>query len=106
MATLRPAIVGIGETRLGRIAGRTALQLQAEAARAAIADAGLRFEDIDGVVALPMRTQPSMMPAAAIAHYLGIVPSHLATLDLAGASGVAMVQEAAQALQAGACRHV
>jgi acetyl-CoA acetyltransferase len=106
LATLRPAIAGIGETRLGRIAGRTALQLQAEAARAAIADAGLRFEDIDGVVALPMRTQPSMMPAAAIAHYLGIVPSHLATLDLAGASGVAMVQEAAQALQAGACRHV
>ena len=95
MAALRPAIVGIGETRLGRIPGRTALQLQAEAARAAIADAGLSFDDIDGVVALPMRTQPAMMPAATIAHYLGIRPSHVATLDAAGASGVAMVQEAA-----------
>ena len=33
-------------------------------------------------------TTPTMMPAAAIAHYLGIIPDHLATLDLAGASGV------------------
>jgi acetyl-CoA acetyltransferase len=102
----RAAIVGIGETKLGKLPGRTAMQLQAEAARAAVADAGLSFADIDAVVALPMRTQPTMMPAAAIAHYLGIVPDHLATLDLAGASGVALVQEAAMALAFGACRNV
>jgi acetyl-CoA acetyltransferase len=105
-APTRAAIVGIGETRLGRIPDRTALQLQAEAARAAIADAGLRFEDIDGVVALPMRTQPSMMPAAAIAHYLGIRPRFVATLDVAGASGVALVQHAAQAIAADSCTNV
>ena len=100
------AIIGIGETALGRLPGKTALQLQAEAARAAIADAGLDFDEIDAVISLPMRTQPMMMPAAAIAHYLGIAPDYLATLDLAGASGVALIQAAAQALAAGACRNV
>ncbi len=106
MAQAKPTIVGIGETRLGEIPDRTALQLQAMAARAAIADAGLRFADIDGVVALPMRTHPTMMPAATIAQYLGIAPDFVSTLDLAGASGVAMIQTAAQALQSGACRYV
>ncbi len=106
MSGSRAAIIGIGETPLGRLPGKTAMQLQAEAARAAIADAGLSFADIDAVIALPMRTQPMMMPAAAIAHYLGIVPNYLATLELAGASGVALIQAAAQALGAGACRNV
>ena len=48
----RAAIIGIGETRLGRLPGKTAMQLQAEATRAAIADAGLGFEDIDAEIAL------------------------------------------------------
>jgi acetyl-CoA acetyltransferase len=100
------AIIGVGTTSLGRIPDRTALQLQAEAARAAIADAGLGFDDIDGVIALPSRTQPAMMPAVAVAQYLGLRPRFTATVDLAGASGVALVQGAAQSLGAGACRNI
>ena len=44
------AIVGIGQTEFSTASGRSELQLAAEAARAAIADAGLAPADIDGLV--------------------------------------------------------
>jgi acetyl-CoA acetyltransferase len=43
------AIVGIGETEYTKASGRTAREIGAEAARHAIADAGLEPEDIDGL---------------------------------------------------------
>jgi acetyl-CoA acetyltransferase len=43
------AIVGIGETAYTKASGRTAREIGAEAARNAIADAGLEPEDIDGL---------------------------------------------------------
>ena len=43
------AIVGIGETEYTKASGRTAREIGAEAARRAIADAGLEPEDIDGL---------------------------------------------------------
>jgi acetyl-CoA acetyltransferase len=45
----RVALVGIGEARYSKASGRTAREIGAEAAEKAIADAGLRPEDIDGV---------------------------------------------------------
>src|SRR5262249_14336341 len=42
------AIVGIGRTAFTRKSGRTALAMAAEAARAALADAGLGAADVDG----------------------------------------------------------
>lgn len=44
------AIAGIGMTEFSKDSGRSSLQLATEAARAAIADAGLTPADIDGVV--------------------------------------------------------
>ena len=44
------AIVGIGRSPYTRNSGRTVLAQAAEAARAAIADAGLGPRDIDGAV--------------------------------------------------------
>ena len=44
------AIVGVGETKYTRDSGRTELNLAVEAAKMAIADAGLVPEDIDGIV--------------------------------------------------------
>jgi acetyl-CoA acetyltransferase len=43
------AIVGIGETGYTKASGRTAREIGAEAARNAIADAGLEPEDVDGL---------------------------------------------------------
>jgi 3-oxoacyl-[acyl-carrier-protein] synthase III len=52
----RCAIVGIGETDYTRNSGRSDLTLATQAALAAIADAGLRPEDIDGIVRCDMDT--------------------------------------------------
>jgi acetyl-CoA acetyltransferase len=100
----RAAIVGIGESRVGRIPGRSALQLQADAVRAALADAELTLSDIDGVFTTPLRVERWNMPAGVVAHHFGIKPNYLSTVDLAGASGVGMISQAVQAVEAGLCR--
>jgi acetyl-CoA acetyltransferase len=46
----KAAIVGIGQTEFSRRAGRSELQLASEAITAALADAGLRPADVDGLV--------------------------------------------------------
>lgn len=46
-------IAGVGHTAFGRLEGRTAWHLEAEAARAAVQDAGLRPPDVDGLLTDP-----------------------------------------------------
>ena len=46
----RYAIVGVGYTPQGKVPGRTALSFHLEACANAIADAGLKKEDIDGLI--------------------------------------------------------
>jgi acetyl-CoA acetyltransferase len=106
MGTPQCAIVGIGESAIGKVPDRSALQLQADATRAALADAGLRISDIDGLITTPVRVEAWNMPCGVVASHLGIRPSYLATLDLAGASGCAMVHHAAMAIASGQCTTV
>jgi acetyl-CoA acetyltransferase len=49
----RTVISGIGQSAIGRKLGRDELDLTIEASLAAIADAGLRVEDIDGLATYP-----------------------------------------------------
>ncbi len=102
----RTAIVGIGESRLGVVPDRSALQLQSDAATAALHDAGLQREDIDGLITTPVRVASWGMPCGVVASYLGIRPAYLSTLDLAGASGAAMIHHAAMAIESGQCNTV
>lgn len=44
------AIVGVGYTPQGRVPGRTALSFHIEASANAVSDAGLRRQDIDGLI--------------------------------------------------------
>lgn len=100
-------IAGVGESvRLGRVPDRSALQLMAEAARAALDDAGLAMADIDGFITTPLRVTPMNPPATLVASAFGLQPAWLTTMDLGGASGTAMVQQAAAAIAAGQCRTV
>ncbi len=70
----KACIVGIGETAHRRNwPGRTERGLCAEAAAMAIADAGLRREDIDGIITFGGPTYPGSM-----AEYIGIRPTHYA----------------------------
>jgi acetyl-CoA acetyltransferase len=94
-------IAGVGESALGSVPGRSALELQREAALAALADAGLTLADVDGLLTTPIRVEQWAMPVGMVAQGLGIRPGYLATLDVAGASGTAMVHHAMMAVATG-----
>ncbi len=99
-------IVGIGESRLGKVPDRSALQLQSDAAQAALADAGLTMAEIDGLITTPVRVESWNMPCGVVSSFLGVKPAYLSTLDLAGASGCAMIHHAAMAIASGQCETV
>ena len=98
---LNAAIAGVGESAVGRVPGRSALQLQADAARAAARDAGLTLRDIDGLITVPVSVEAWSVPCAVVATHLGLTPKYLSTLNLAGASGAAMIHHAALAIASG-----
>jgi len=104
---LDAAIVGIGESPVGSVPDRSAIELQRSAALAALADAGLTLAEIDGLLTTPVRVAAWAMPCGIVAEGLGIrSPRYLATLDVAGASGVAMAHHAAMAVASGQCETV
>lgn len=97
-----PTLVGFSEVAPSKTAGgRTPLGLIAEVSRAAIADAGLTPDAIDGIVVCPSMMQYSMLWPSVVAEHLGLSPSYLEFVDLGGATSCAMVARAADALRAG-----
>jgi acetyl-CoA acetyltransferase len=62
------AVVGIGATEFSKDSGRSELRLAIEAITAALADAGLRPEDVDGLVTLSMDNNGQQ----AVARNLGV----------------------------------
>src|ERR1700761_213924 len=94
------AIIGASETRdVGVLPDRSMIQLHAEAALAALADAGLTAADVDGVATagpLPLE----------VSHYIGITPTWIDGTMVGGCSFMLHVRHAAAAIQAGYCRTV
>jgi acetyl-CoA acetyltransferase len=74
------AIVGIGYTPQGRVPGRTALSFHLEACANAIADAGLKGKDIDGLIAyraFPPAPDESPVPPYLVSQHLGVSPTYM-----------------------------
>ena len=73
----RYAIVGVGYTPQGKVPGRTTLSFHLEACSNAIKDAGLKREDIDGLLGYrafpPCPGEVDVTPQL-IAQYLGLTP--------------------------------
>lgn len=104
----RAILAGVGQSAIGRRLFRTDLDLTCEAALAAIADAGLRPDDIDGLACYPG-------PIAGPPGFAG--PGVVEVQDtlgidlrwhLSGAEGPAQISpiiHAALAVAAGLCRH-
>ena len=95
------SISGVGESPLGSVPTMNAIELQRSAALAALDDAGLSLSDVDGLLTTPIRVANWAMPVGMVAQGLGIRPGYLATLDVAGASGTALVHHAAMAVATG-----
>ena len=94
------AIVGVGQAGLGEAHGRTEMEILAEAAHAAVADAGLGMRDIDG---LATASVGATMWALPVSEYLGLQPKFVDSTMLGGSSFVSHMMPAALALNAGLC---
>jgi acetyl-CoA acetyltransferase len=97
-------IVGAGETRVGKLPGMEAVQIQAWAVQQAAADCGVRLPEIDGLINLDPYAIPNSMFSSTLSEYLGLKPRFLTTVDVGGTvTGMAMLQQAVWAIESGHC---
>lgn len=94
------AFVGIGLAGIGAAPGYSHLDLLGLAVNEALADAGLRMSDIDGLFTANM---VNILPTLAVGEYLGIQPKVAVGTNTGGNSFVDHVLWASLALQAGLC---
>jgi acetyl-CoA acetyltransferase len=99
----RAAIVGIGQTEFSRGAGRSVNQLAAEAAIAAIADAGIDASAVDGTVTFSGDGTDDLQ----LIRNIGAAELRWTSRTRGGGGGsCAVIQHAAAAVAAGAADHV
>jgi acetyl-CoA acetyltransferase len=99
-------ISGAGLTPFGRQPGRTALEWQTEAARRAMTDAGVTRREVDGLLTGYATTLGHLMPANLLAEHLGIRPDVAFGMSSGGATGLAMLAQAAHLVDSGAASAV
>jgi acetyl-CoA C-acetyltransferase len=97
----KACIVGIYEHPTRKAPDKTVAQLHAECARGALADAGLGRDDVDGYFCAG---DAPGIGALSMADYLGLELRHVDTTEQGGASYIAHVAHAAEAIAAGKCR--
>lgn len=97
------AIAGVATFGCGEAKGFTDMELLARAAHAAVADAGLKMCDIDGICTASASATMWAMP---VIEYLGIRPTYIDSTMLGGSSFVAHILPAIHALQSGQCNAV
>jgi acetyl-CoA acetyltransferase len=97
------AIAGIGQTDFSKSSGRSELQLAAEASLAALADAGLTVDDVDGMVTFTIDpTEDNELMRT-----LGVPTlSYTVRIPHGGGGSAVTVLAAASAVATGAARHV
>jgi len=94
------ALVGVAESDLGRVPGKTAIQLAAEASARALADAGLRKSGVDGLFTFGF----GRMGAVQFGEYLRLRPRYSDSSFMGGSTPVAFIAHAAAAISAGLCQ--
>jgi acetyl-CoA acetyltransferase len=101
------AIMGVSHTKLGVVPGVTAMDLNAEAAVAAVADAGLRMEDVDGLMVFGSRADDHMRYQALAAEHLGLPKKRFTDVTkTGGASSASAVRTATALVATGQCENV
>jgi len=94
----RCAIVGIGESERSLNSGKTPLKMALQAARAALADAGLKPSDIDGFLSYH---DNDSCGSHWLATYLGARPTYYNDVSGGGGSTEALVADAISLIDAG-----
>src|ERR1700687_3240953 len=97
----KACIVGIYEHPTRLATDRTVMQLHAECAAGALADAGLTKNDIDGYFCAAGDT-PGLVRLAE-ADYQGLKTKHIDSTDVGGSSYLLQVGHAAEAIALGKC---
>ena len=95
------AIIGIGMSPVGKVPGKSALWLSANASLKAIKDAGLTKQDVDGVLCSHAFASPFHRFSVALSEYMGIVPTFSNTLQVSGATAATMFNVGAAAIAGG-----
>ncbi|BAH55409.1 acetyl-CoA acetyltransferase [Rhodococcus opacus] len=93
----RVAIAGAALSDVGRVDDKNAYELMGQASRRALADAGLRPEDVDGLAS----TGQGTLPPTDVGEYLGLKPRWIDSTSVGGASWEVMLAHAADAISAG-----
>ncbi|PBC62765.1 acetyl-CoA acetyltransferase [Streptomyces sp. Tue6028] len=91
------AVVGVSLSDCGRVDGVTPYALHAQAARRALADAGLDREVVDGFASAGLGT----LAPAEVAEYLGLRPDWVDSTSVGGSTWEVMAAHAADAIAAG-----
>src|SRR5438045_1234878 len=99
-------ITGVGLTSYGKHEGSSSLDLMSKAAALAIADAGLKRSEIDGVLCGYSTVSPHIMLATVFAEHFGIRPSYAHAVQVGGATGLAMTMLAHHLVDSGVVKNV
>ena len=96
-------IAGVATFGCGEAPGFTDMELLVRSARAAVADAGLKMSDIDGLCTASVAATMWAMP---VIEHLGLNPRYIDGTMLGGSSFIAHLLPAMHALQSGQCNAV
>ena len=94
-------IAGVGETEQGKIPNKSSFHFLSEASKLAIEDAGLKKDDVDGLVTAFSLVEHTFMHCTTFADYFGMNPRFFSSVAVGGATAVWMVAEAAMAIASG-----
>jgi acetyl-CoA acetyltransferase len=92
------AIMGVAESKLGKVGDMNPLQLQALAARDALREAGIEKNEVEAVFSAgPF----AYMQSVTVAEYLGIIPKYSDSTSVGGSSFEAHIEHAVAGIHAG-----
>src|ERR1700743_1461791 len=99
-------LTGVGLTSYGKHEGSSSLDLMSQAAELAVADAGLKRAEIDGILCGYSTVAPHIMLATVFAEHFGIRPVYAHAVQVGGATGLAMTMLAHHLIESNVVRHV
>jgi len=100
------AIVGVGETPVGKVPTLSSMHLHAHSLLSAVADAGIELNDVDALITGNSRHQPYQYHADALAEYLGFTPRHALSVNTGGSTTGQLLAYAAGLIATGSASTV